>query len=133
MRPIPLGDIGDEYTSRIQHRVVEGRGAPGMDGGSDGVAEVALPDGEAQPCSHRGYYARRKGHAGEHVLDLASGTGDPALSLALAVGPDGSVTATDLVPEMLAAATDHAQQRHITNLTFQQADPENLSVRSPEL
>jgi ubiquinone/menaquinone biosynthesis C-methylase UbiE len=63
---------------------------------------------------------------GMHVLDLASGTGDPALSLALAVGPEGSVTATDLVPEMLAAAADHAQQRHVTNLTFQPADPETL-------
>jgi ubiquinone/menaquinone biosynthesis C-methylase UbiE len=63
---------------------------------------------------------------GRHVLDLASGTGEPALSLALAVGPAGSVTATDLVPEMLAAAADHAQQRHVTNITFQQADPETL-------
>jgi len=59
---------------------------------------------------------------GMHVLDLASGTGEPALSLALAVGPEGSVTATDLVPEMLAAAADHAQQRHVTNIAFQQAD-----------
>src|SRR5262245_16188343 len=63
---------------------------------------------------------------GMHVLDLASGTGDPALSLALAVGPEGSVTATDLVPEMLAAAADQAQQRHVTNITFQQADAEAL-------
>jgi ubiquinone/menaquinone biosynthesis C-methylase UbiE len=63
---------------------------------------------------------------GMHVLDLASGTGEPALSLALAVGPAGSVTATDLVPEMLAAAADHAQHRHVTNITFQQADAETL-------
>jgi SAM-dependent methyltransferase len=63
---------------------------------------------------------------GMHVLDLASGTGDPALALARAVGPEGAVTATDLVPEMLAAAADHARQRHVTNLTFQQADPETL-------
>ncbi|HEY5867451.1 MAG TPA: class I SAM-dependent methyltransferase [Candidatus Tectomicrobia bacterium] len=63
---------------------------------------------------------------GMHVLDLASGTGDPALSLALAVGPEGAVTATDLVPEMLLAAADHAQHRHVTNIAFQQADPETL-------
>jgi SAM-dependent methyltransferase len=48
------------------------------------------------------------------------------LSLALAVGPAGSVIATDLVPEMLTAASDHAQQRHVTNIAFQQADPETL-------
>ena len=38
---------------------------------------------------------------GMKVLDLASGAGDPALTLAEMVGPDGHVTATDLVPEML--------------------------------
>ena len=63
---------------------------------------------------------------GMHVLDLASGTGEPALTLALAVAPEGAVTATDLVPEMLAIAADQAQQRHVTNITFQQADAEAL-------
>ena len=63
---------------------------------------------------------------GMHVLDLASGTGEPALTLALAVAPEGSVTATDLVPEMLAIAADNAEQSHVTNLTFQQADAEAL-------
>jgi ubiquinone/menaquinone biosynthesis C-methylase UbiE len=37
------------------------------------------------------------------VLDLASGTGEPALRLAHVVGPQGRVVATDLVPEMLEA------------------------------
>ena len=41
---------------------------------------------------------------GLKVLDLASGTGEPALSVAKAVGPNGEVTATDFVPEMLRAA-----------------------------
>lgn len=63
---------------------------------------------------------------GIHVLDLASGTGEPALTLALAVAPAGAVTATDLVPEMLAIAADHAQQSHVTNIIFQQADAETL-------
>ena len=63
---------------------------------------------------------------GMRVLDLASGTGEPALSLAQAVGPAGTGTATDLVPEMLAAAEEHARQRGITNITFQRADAEAL-------
>jgi ubiquinone/menaquinone biosynthesis C-methylase UbiE len=63
---------------------------------------------------------------GMQVLDLASGTGEPALTLAGAVGPEGHVTATDLVPEMLAVAAEHARQRGLTNLTFQQADAEAL-------
>ena len=38
---------------------------------------------------------------GMRVLDLASGTGEPALTLAPLVAP-GDVTATDIVPEMVA-------------------------------
>ena len=45
---------------------------------------------------------------GMAVLDLASGTGEPALTLAPLVGPEGSVTATDVIPEMVAIAADHA-------------------------
>ncbi len=43
---------------------------------------------------------------GMRVLDLASGVGDPALSLAAAVGPSGRVTATDLGPGMTDASYD---------------------------
>src|SRR5688572_15342656 len=53
---------------------------------------------------------------GMRVLDLAGGTGEPALSLAEAVGPDGHVTATDFVPEMLAVAEENARQRGLGNL-----------------
>lgn len=63
---------------------------------------------------------------GMQVLDLASGTGEPTLTLAGVVGPTGHVTATDLVPEMLSVAEDHARQRGLTNMTFQQADAEAL-------
>ena len=63
---------------------------------------------------------------GMQVLDLASGTGEPALTLAEAVGPDGHVTATDLVPEMLAVAEESARQRGLTNITFRQVDAEAL-------
>ena len=63
---------------------------------------------------------------GMQVLDLASGTGEPALSLAEKIGPSGHVTATDLVPQMLAVAEDNARQRGLANMTFQQADAEAL-------
>jgi ubiquinone/menaquinone biosynthesis C-methylase UbiE len=63
---------------------------------------------------------------GMHVLDLASGTGDPALTIAEAVGPDGRITATDLVPEMLLVAEESARERGLTNISFQQADAEAL-------
>ena len=45
---------------------------------------------------------------GMKVLDLASGTGDPALAVAGIVGPEGHVTATDIGADMLAAAEEYA-------------------------
>ena len=63
---------------------------------------------------------------GMQVLDLASGSGEPALSISEAVGPLGHVTATDLVPEMLRVAEDNARDKGLTNLTFRQADAEAL-------
>ena len=61
-----------------------------------------------------------------HILDVASGSGEPALTLADAVGPRGRVTATDLVPEMLSIAEEHARARGLTNIEFRQADAEAL-------
>ena len=63
---------------------------------------------------------------GMSVLDLASGSGQPALTLARKVGPEGRVTATDLVPPMLAIAEENARKEGIGNMTFQQADAEEL-------
>src|SRR5690348_2255133 len=63
---------------------------------------------------------------GMRVLDLASGTGEPALTLAAAVAPDGQVVATDLVSAMLAATAANAGTQQLTNLRTQQADMEAL-------
>jgi ubiquinone/menaquinone biosynthesis C-methylase UbiE len=63
---------------------------------------------------------------GLHVLDLASGTGEPALSIAAAVGPQGRVVATDLVREMLQAAEENAAHRGLKNMEFLAADAEQL-------
>ena len=62
---------------------------------------------------------------GMEVLDLASGTGDPAITIAGLV-EDGHVTASDLSPAMLEACTEHAREAGLTNLTCQQADAESL-------
>lgn len=63
---------------------------------------------------------------GMRVLDVASGPGEPALSIAAAIAPDGQVTATDLTPEMLASAEENARARGVANIAFQQADAESL-------
>ena len=69
-------------------------------------------------------YAQPK--PGMKVLDLASGTGEPAISLASRVGPTGHVTAFDLSHDLLAIAADRASQRALTNFTTQQGDAHHL-------
>ena len=47
--------------------------------------------------------------AGMHVLDLASGSGEPALTIARTVGETGHVTATDLLDDMLEGTRRRAR------------------------
>jgi ubiquinone/menaquinone biosynthesis C-methylase UbiE len=63
---------------------------------------------------------------GMQVLDLACGTGDPALALAPRVVPGGHVTATDLSEGMLETATANARREGLGNISFSQADAEEL-------
>src|ERR1051326_8864577 len=58
--------------------------------------------------------------AGQSVLDVAGGPGEPSLTIAEHVGPTGSVTCTDAVAGMVATATDEAKRRGLTNMHFQQ-------------
>lgn len=63
---------------------------------------------------------------GMQILDLASGTGEPAITLASRIGPTGHVTALDLSADLLAIAAERARQRGFTNVTIQQADAQHL-------
>jgi SAM-dependent methyltransferase len=64
--------------------------------------------------------------AGMKVLDLASGTGEPAISLASRVEPGGQVTALDLSTELLEIAAERARDRKLTNFVIKQADAHEL-------
>jgi len=66
--------------------------------------------------------------AGHHVLDIASGTGEPALTAAERVGPSGSVLGTDLADAMLEVARDKAKARALSNIEFRCVDGEALNV-----
>ncbi len=57
---------------------------------------------------------------GQTVLDIAGGAGEPSLTIADVVGPEGSVTCTDAVPQMVEAAQAEAQRRGLTNMQFRQ-------------
>ena len=65
---------------------------------------------------------------GQRVLDIASGVGEPAISIAARVGPAGSVLGTDLVEEMLVNAREHAARRGVTNVEFRTVDGEMLDL-----
>ena len=63
---------------------------------------------------------------GQSVLDVAGGAGEPSLTIAQTVGPTGSVTCTDAVAEMVAAAETEARRRGLTNVKFQQCTADSL-------
>ncbi len=56
---------------------------------------------------------------GMKILDLASGAGEPALTVARLVGPAGHVTASDLSPAMLAIAEARAKEAGLANMDFE--------------
>ena len=63
---------------------------------------------------------------GHSVLDVATGPGEPALSVARIVGPAGSVVGVDPVAEMIAAAARASDGLHLTNIRFHTASAELL-------
>ncbi len=64
--------------------------------------------------------------AGQNVLDVAGGAGEPSLTIAETVGPQGSVTCTDPIAEMIAAAEADARDRKIENVEFRQCGADAL-------
>jgi SAM-dependent methyltransferase len=64
---------------------------------------------------------------GERVLDIGSGTGDPAISIGLALAGDGAITACDLTPEMLAKARERSVNVGLGVISFAAADMSALT------
>ena len=55
------------------------------------------------------------------VLDIATGPGEPALSIAELMRSEGKIVGTDPVPEMVEAARREGQRRGLHNATFEVA------------
>lgn len=64
--------------------------------------------------------------SGSRLLDIASGTGEPAISAAQIVGESGKVIGTDLVDEMLAIAREKTAEMNLGNIEFHCIDAETL-------
>lgn len=65
---------------------------------------------------------------GERVLDVATGPGQPALSVAPLVGPTGSVLGIDLAERMVEVARSRAKAAGLENVEFRVMDAEGLDV-----
>jgi ubiquinone/menaquinone biosynthesis C-methylase UbiE len=64
------------------------------------------------------------------VLDIAMGPGEPALSVAALVGPEGRIFGIDPIPEMVAAARRAADRLGLRNAQFDVAFADNLPFPS---
>lgn len=57
--------------------------------------------------------------AGQSVLDVATGPGEPALTVASSVGPNGKVFGVDPIPEMVTGARRTADRLEVKNASFE--------------
>jgi ubiquinone/menaquinone biosynthesis C-methylase UbiE len=74
----------------------------------------------------RAIVAAAQVRSGVRVLDIACGTGEPAISIAELLAHSGEVVGVDISPAPLKIARDRATQRGLSNVTFQQADAHEL-------
>ena len=63
---------------------------------------------------------------GQRVLDVAGGSGEPSLTIAKFIEPDGSVMCTDAVAEMVETARQEAARLGVSNIEFRQCVAEDL-------
>ena len=63
---------------------------------------------------------------GEAVLDIGCGAGVDTIVAAKMVGPPGTVTGIDLVPEMLAQARENVEMMGLENVTFVETSAEKM-------
>lgn len=84
-----------------------------------------LIDKGAAPVSERLVELARVA-PGHRVLDVAAGYGEPALTAAERVGPDGEVVATDIAAEMLEFGRERAAAAGLENVRFIETDAASL-------
>ncbi len=69
---------------------------------------------------------------GQRILDVSTGIGEPAVTLARLVGPEGSIVATDQSAGMLAVAGERIKKEGLSNIELVEADTEALDLPENE-
>lgn len=88
-----------------------------------------VPAGAVDSFAGVGYYFDLLGPAaGEHLLDLGSGSGMDVFYGADAVGPTGRVTGVDFTPEQLAKARGLADEHGFDNVEFREGRIEQVPL-----
>ena len=109
LTPVDKGDVARNWTVR----------APAWNKWADRVERLARRFNEP-------LIEAARIEPGMRVLDLASGAGEPALTIARTVGADGHVTATDLVDDMLEGTRRRAREAGLSQIACEAADMEQL-------
>jgi ubiquinone/menaquinone biosynthesis C-methylase UbiE len=66
---------------------------------------------------------------GSKVLDIATGIGEPAITVATRVGISGHVLATDISPQMLSIAKQRAISQNLQDIVdFKEGDVETIDL-----
>jgi ubiquinone/menaquinone biosynthesis C-methylase UbiE len=111
----------DAATIKEQQKKEWGEAAEGWRKNHDRLKEVSAPVTQAM--------LKIAGIApGHRVLDIACGSGIPAIPAAQAVGPAGFVLATDQAPEMIEVAREIAKNEGVANIEFRLVDGEELNA-----
>jgi ubiquinone/menaquinone biosynthesis C-methylase UbiE len=81
--------------------------------------------------AHEAVLAAAELQPGQHVIDIACGTGMVTLPAALAVGPTGRVLATDISQNMVDDTAKRAAAAGLDNVETRRSGAENLDARGP--
>jgi SAM-dependent methyltransferase len=97
--------------------------------GYDPAIVDALPDRAVESFAGVGNpFSLRTIEPGERVVDIGSGAGFDSFVAAHHVGPEGAIVGVDMTDEMLAKATDTADQLDLTHVVFRHGFAEDLPV-----
>jgi len=92
----------------------------------DECAEKYVPLSKQLTPYHKSILDLVKPRQGEKILDVCTGPGEPAMSIASIIAPSGSVVGVDLSATMTDIAKKNAVKRGLLNVDFLTMDAEKL-------